>query len=94
MGCSLRRYVDQEIRAPNNQLPPLEDGLALMAIRTEARRHKCARLVRAYGASHPSRPAASMLDVLPGAPAALAKDSQGLIGVYNFKSPRTLVTFM
>jgi len=35
------RYVDQEIRAPNNQLPPLEDGLALMAIRTEARRFKC-----------------------------------------------------
>ena len=34
--------MDQEIRAPNNQLPPLEDGLALMAIRTEARRFKCA----------------------------------------------------
>ncbi len=33
--------MDQEIRAPNNQLPPLEDGLALMAIRTEARRFKC-----------------------------------------------------
>ena len=36
------RYVDQEIRAPNNQLPPLEDGLALMTIRSEARRFKYA----------------------------------------------------
>ncbi len=41
------RYVDQEIRAPNNQLPPLEDGLALMTIRSEARRFKCATLTPA-----------------------------------------------
>lgn len=34
------KYIDQEIRAPNNQLPPLEDGLALNIIRTEARRYR------------------------------------------------------
>lgn len=38
MQC--RKYIDQEIRATNNQLPPLEDGLALSVIRTEARRFK------------------------------------------------------
>lgn len=35
-----RKYIDQEIRAINNQLPPLEDGLALSVIRMEARRFK------------------------------------------------------
>ena len=35
-----RKYIDQEIRAPNNQLPPLEDGLALSVIRNEARRYR------------------------------------------------------
>jgi len=35
-----RKYIDQEIRAPNNQLPPLEDGLALSVIRMEARRYR------------------------------------------------------
>lgn len=35
-----RKYIDQEIRATNNQLPPLEDGLALSVIRMEARRFK------------------------------------------------------
>jgi hypothetical protein len=32
----------QEIRGPSNQLPPLEDGLALNIIRSECRRYKCA----------------------------------------------------
>ena len=40
-----RKYIDQEIRAPNNQLPPLEDGLALSVIRTEARRYRCDRIL-------------------------------------------------
>jgi hypothetical protein len=36
----IRKYIDQEIRGPSNQLPPLEDGLALNIIRSEARRYK------------------------------------------------------
>lgn len=36
----VRKYIDQEIRGPSNQLPPLEDGLALNIIRSEARRYK------------------------------------------------------
>mmetsp|Transcript_10894 Transcript_10894/g.32646 ORF Transcript_10894/g.32646 Transcript_10894/m.32646 type:complete len:500 (+) Transcript_10894:173-1672(+) len=36
----IRKYIDQEIRGPSNQLPPLEDGLALNVIRAEARRYK------------------------------------------------------
>lgn len=34
-----RKYIDQEIRGPSNQLPPLEDGLALNVIRSETRRY-------------------------------------------------------
>lgn len=34
-----RKYIDQEIRGPSNQLPPLEDGLALNIIRRETRRY-------------------------------------------------------
>jgi hypothetical protein len=34
------KYIDQEIRGPSNQLPPLEDGLALNIIRSECRRYK------------------------------------------------------
>lgn len=45
MCCSawrsqVRKYIDQEIRGPSNQLPPLEDGLALNVIRAESRRFR------------------------------------------------------
>lgn len=36
----VRKYIDQEIRSEINQLPPFEDGLALSAIRSEARRFR------------------------------------------------------
>lgn len=49
----VRKYIDQEIRGPSNQLPPLEDGLALNIIRSEARRYKCAEMQLLRGPLRP-----------------------------------------